>query len=135
MGDTHPAVFAAFFEARRGSSKTQWLLLPPSVKDLGSECPDGYGRFLRRALVPAKPKAAWTTLTKPLAEELNQKLKQELVQYESTDWNILDPVVIALELDDYALGWRSGNASTPQKALRHIEAQTKKRGYRLTFEG
>lgn len=137
--DNHQAdgLHAVFIEAVResaaGLQRTQWLLFPPSIKDLGSSIREGQARFIKRRIERTGHRAKWTTSEKPSFSLLASILKEQLDQYESMEgWTMRPPVVIRLEQDDYEKAMVVGSVSTPYKALRHIEAVTKKRGYRLT---
>ncbi len=128
LDDPHvqAGLFAVFLEARQGQKRTQWFLFPPNLDD-------GRGRFIKRQLLHANHKAKWNTVEKHSYHAVGRKLGLELDQYESTDWVLVPPIVIQLEVDDFAKVWEkgegNGNVVTPYKALRHVNAQAKKRGY------
>lgn len=137
MDNSGDALWAMYVEAQKGEKRTQWLLFPPkSAAQLG-ETPtahEGYGRFIKRIIDYKGHKAKWKTVTKPSAALVNKFLKDQLAQYESLGFVIKEPVLIRLEADDYAKAWAGKDATTPYKALRHVEAVTIKRGYRLTSD-
>lgn len=130
-------LWAVFLEARNGDKRTQWMLFPPRDSTLGATgpAPEGQGRVIKRAMVYKGHKAKWDTIRKPSQGLMAHELKSQLDQYEASGWVLLQPVLIALDEDDYQKVWeRENDVSTPYKALRHVEAVTKKRGYRLTGE-
>lgn len=128
--------YAAFLEARKGDQRAQWMLFPPLL--------DGYGlqdetlslgsmRFIKRKMDRPGHRAKWGTTARSTPLEIEAKLKLELDQYESVGWQIMEPIVIELEADDYMKVWENKDSVvTPYKALRHVEAVAKTRGYRLT---
>lgn len=127
-------LYAVFIECRQGEQRAQWMLFPPALPHLGVEHdPAGAQRFIKRRMTKKGHRAKWSTTQRRTAEELEKKLHLELDQYESTEWVFVDPIVIELEFDDYLKVWEGqAAAATPYKALRHVEAVAKKRGYRLT---
>lgn len=133
MDNSFDGLYAAFFEAVNGEQRTQWMLFPPAVFSYGAEHnPEGAQRFIKRRLEKAGHRAKWRTVQRRTDSSLREKLALELDQYESTGWIIRQPIVIRLEQDDYEKVWSNAEvASTPYKAIRHVEAVAKKRGYRL----
>jgi len=129
----HAVFMEAVRESSAGLQRTQWFLFPPSIQDIGSGIKEGAGRFIKRRIEKAGHRAKWTTVEKPSYSLAASVLKEQLDQYESMDgWEMRPPVVIRLEHDDYEKAMKPGSVSTPYKALRHVEAVTRKRGYRLT---
>lgn len=131
--DNSYGMYAVFIEAVKGEQRTQWFLFPPANSAYGtSRKPDGSQRFIKRRIERKGHRAKWKTTQRAETPALEEKLKLELDQYESTEWVLRQPVVIALEQDDYLKVWdNEAEVTTPYKALRHVEAVTKKRGYRL----
>ena len=126
-------LFAVFLEARLGEKRTQWMVFPPAAPGHGLEGPtDGRGRCIKRRLDHGGHRAKWDTKTAPAHSEIEKTVLDQLGQYASTGWTIMEPVVISLDEDDYQKAWAAGSADTPYKALRHVEAVTRKRGYRIT---
>lgn len=136
MDNSSDRLWAVFLEARSGNQRTQWLVFPPRLTEIlgGAHGREGYGRFIKRRIEYKGHKAKWQTTTKPASSLLLSTVKDQLAQYESTGWVILDPILIRLEEDDYAKAWAGADATTPYKALRHVEKVALKRGYRLTSD-
>ena len=131
-----PMPFAVFLEAVRDSDKgqqrTQWLLFPPACANLGAELDEGWGRFLKRKIEKAGHRAKWSDFTRRDFGEVSGKAVLEMEQYASTGWEVRAPIVILMDQDDYQLAMTAdASVPTPYKALRHVEAVAKKRGYRL----
>ncbi len=133
MDNSLDGLYAVFLEAVNGQQRAQWMLFPPASFAFGVDHdPEGAQRFMKRRLDKPGHRAKWKTVQKTTSAGLEEKLRLELDQYESTGWIIRQPVVIRLEQDDYEKVWANKtDADTPYKALRHVEAVTKKRGYRL----
>lgn len=126
------ALWAVFLEATDGVQRVQWMLFPPCQAEHGATWAEGNGRFIKRRIEKAGHRAKWKTITKPSASLAEHKLKSELEQYESTGWVLKQPILIVLEQDDYEKAWAGAEASTPYKAIRHVEKVAVQRGYRLT---
>lgn len=126
------ALWAVFLEATDGVQRVQWMLFPPCKAEHGATWAEGNGRFIKRRIEKAGHRAKWKTTTKPSSVLAESKLESELIQYESTGWVFKQPILIVLEHDDYLKAWNGAEASTPYKALRHVEKVAMKRGYRLT---
>lgn len=126
-------LWAVFVEATNGKQRTQWMLFPPRMERYGAAGREGSARLIKRVLARPGDKSKWTTKEKPAQGLLANTLKSELAQYESAGWVLRQPIVIVLDHDDYLLVWdkEKGDVKTPYKALRHVEAVAKKRGYRL----
>jgi hypothetical protein len=127
--DALPGMFAVFIDAQSGdgTQRVQWLLVPPSVQKLTGVAGD-HGRFIKRRFDRKGHKPKWATSKLTSAAATSQYLKSNMREFESTGWVFRPPVVIRLETDDYQDVWRG---KTPYKALRHVEAVTRKRGYRI----
>jgi hypothetical protein len=100
-------LWAVFIEARMGGKRVQWFWFPPSSAELGSklESAEGHGRFIKRRTEKPGDVAAWKTTTKPSVGLAAHQLELELAQYETTNWTLMEPIVIPLELDDYQKAW------------------------------
>ena len=130
--DNDRGLYAAFFEATNGVKTAQWMLFPTSLSEHGSKCSEGLGRFMKRRLDYADHRAKWATTQKPNWRDVNRKLSLELDQYESTGWVLRQPIVIALEVDDYQKAWENEfKIITPYKALRHVNKVALSRGYKV----
>ena len=134
-GDRVAGLYAMFVEARRGTDRHQWLLCTealdwPQLNLSSTVGPSGRGRYIERDVTPGKA-AKWKAKTRP-AENIGDDLKEKLEQYRAAGWEILEPVAVELRLDEYQGFWETlDKFTTPYSALRHVEAVTKKRGYRL----
>lgn len=140
MTDSTIPLHAAFFEAvspdfDSGDTRVQWFLPPAGFVRLGAQISpsaDGSGRFIKRRMGRPNHRARWQLTHATSAGSVNERLIAQLEQYASLGWDIREPVVIRLDSDDYCKLWSSSNGfETPYRALRHVEAVTKKRGYRL----
>lgn len=113
--------------------RVQWMIFPPCIAEFGGDPGHaGYGRYIKRRFTRAGHKPKWETKTAPTAEDTTRLISAALEQYESMGWVLRQPILIELEQDDYAKAWAGALASTPYKALRHVEKIALARGYRLT---
>lgn len=135
-GNPATELWAGFFEAQKDGKRTQWMLVAPALDRYaatggalnGRPVREGMGLVLKRRIEKPGHRAKWSFLSQTTAEAAQAKVNSDMEQYASTGFKIMHPVVIAIDLDDYQDAWRG---KTPYKAFRHVEAVTKKRGYRL----
>ena len=128
-------LWAGFFEWVKGGSRTQYLVLPPARTNLGvpsDVAGSGATLFMKRAITRPGHRAKWAWINSANDFAHAQRLAKDWAPYQTTpDWVFRPAIVIPLDADDYVTAWRG---KTPYKALRHVEAVAKKRGYRLIDE-
>lgn len=130
--DNDNGLYAVFLEARQAGKRTQWMLFPPCRSALGGQVSEGMTRALKRRVEYAEHRAKWKTLENTSAAETEKQLKNQLDQYESLGWVLMQPIVIKLDADDYAKAYESwSKVTTPYKALRHVSKVAEKRGYTI----
>lgn len=134
------SLYAVFIEARNKDERVQWVAFPRLDYEIAGQDvvkfdhDDTRVAFMKRRLSGSKSRSVW----KFFNHANNDPLHAQLVQYGSTEWTIIDPVVVKLHLDDYQRIWgraphqNKWSPSTPYKVLRHIEKVTVQQGYRLT---
>ena len=134
------SLYAVFIEARNKDERVQWVAFPKIDYEIAGQdvvkfhLDDTRVAFMKRRLSGGKSRSVWKFFNHGNSEPLHSQLDQ----YGSTEWAIIDPVVVKLHLDDYQRIWgrsphqNAWSPSTPYKVLRHIEKVTVQQGYRLT---
>lgn len=126
--------YAMFVQAHAlaDNRRTQWFVASPCDGYTNSGLVKGQARILKRAFSFGVTRTQWSTLTSSSMAAAADRVAADLRQYQALGFDVMRPVVIDLDEDDYQKVWANKKkAVTPYKALRHVDAQLKKYGQPL----
>lgn len=125
--DLENNLFGVYMQATKGAVRQQWIILPPPIAELGVKNidtgPVPVLTYLNRTQQHEGNRSKWFHMRQwATSEPLDREFKKLL----NDGWQVSDPIVVPIELDDYLKVWNE--RATPHKYIRAIDKVLKPMG-------